>query len=226
MAVLDRFYKIKDMAMFPDSFEGWDVIHGFKYVGKPSWVYTEAIPAYPTSYLPTFTVYPPKGTSGTFTFTIDKYLLSTSTLVDTGTVTIDVQAWDIEPWVINTCNPVTLCWINPLGGIDSYVFTGKKTATQTKADTNTFINYLGQKRNSSVDEVYQGILVSSGNINAIHSRKIASLFKTIQAYLITPTEFLPILINPQTFRQVKQGEATETYEFEFMRAEVDVVATQ
>jgi len=227
MAVLDRFYKIRDMGLFPDKFESWDTATAFKFVGAPSWVGGEALPTPDPPYTKSnFNVLPPKGTTGNFTFTVEKYSYPALALLDTGTVTIDVLPFDAPNWETNVCDTAIIVWFNPIGGWSSYMFTGKQTATQEKGDARTFINVDGQKRYSSRDEVYQGVLVTTGKVPPTHATQISSLFKTIQAYLLLPDGSIPILIEPQSFRQVKRGEPYSTYEFEFMRGEMDVVPTQ
>ena len=225
---LNRFYRIKDMATFPDKFEDWDGVSAFKFVGTvPTWFQRSLMsPLFPDLYYPTFTIQVPNNTTGTFTVVVEKYSFPAGVLLESGTVNIFVQPWGVATWNVDQCNSATLAWLNPIGGWESYTFTGTQQPFTDKGSAQTFINYRGEKRYASRDEVHQGVMQSTGNLNAIHSRQIADLFKTIQAYIITADGTFPIIIEPSSFRQVKSNEPWASYEFEYRLAEEDVIQTQ
>jgi len=226
---LNRFYKVFEMGFIPDELEEFDLTHHYEYTGTlPAWFNKHALGLlFPDKYYPTFDFLPPEGTSGTFTFGVKKYLFNTGTLVDTGIITINVQEFVADPYVIDFCNSGTLVWIDPSGGWESYTFFGKQQAFQDGGSGISFINGDGEKRWQSRDGVHQGVMQSTGNINRTHSDFIADLFKSVQVYLMQGGNvFVPIIIDPNTFRKPKSRLPFARYEFEFRYAVEDVIQTQ
>lgn len=224
---LSRFYFVKDMVRFPDKVEEWDGVSAFKFPSAPAWFLKQQLaPLFPDLWYPNFTVSPPQGTTGTYSFAVEKYSFPAGVLLQTGTITINVLPWGVAPWNANLCEGSVMAWLNPIGGWETYTFTGNRQPFQDDGTARTFINSDGQKRYTSRDEVHQGVIASVGNLNAIHSRQISDLFKTIQAFISTSTGWKPIIIEPTTFRQVASNEPWRSYEFEYRLAEEDVIQTQ
>jgi len=226
---LNRFYKVFDMGHIVDELEPFDSTHHYEYTGTvPSWFNKEQLSIlFPTFYFPSFTFKPPQGTSGTSTFGIKKYEFLTGTLVDSGIITINVQELTATPWIVDFCHTANLVWLDPSGGWESYLFSGKQQTFQDKGNAASFIKPDGQKRWHRKDEIHQGVIASTGNIPPAHIEFLADLHKSIQVYLWTGgNAYEPIIINPSTFKRVKTYEPYGAYEFEFRYATEDIIQTQ
>lgn len=224
---LNKFYKVWDMGYVKDKFEVFDGLHYFKYTGTvPAWFNKEPFFAGSTQNYPSFSFLPPQGTSGTSTFGIDKYNLS-GTIVASGVVTIEVQELSQTPWIVNGCYTANLVWYDPSGGWESYLFVGNQEAFQDKGNSATYVNSDSETRLHRKEDVYQGVILTTGNITPAHSQFISDAFKSIQVYLwSTANSFEPIIINPETFKRVSSKDSYTRYEFEFRYAKADVIQTQ
>lgn len=224
---LDRTYDLFEMASFDDQFEENNNIYLYAFTGTvPSWVTTEALPTpFAAFNVPQFEINIPEGTSGAYTFGVTQTKISDSSTL-TGTITINVSEIVEEPLPLPHCQNVNLVWLDPAGGWESFIFNGKTQTEQGKGSDSTFINSEGQKRYSRIEEVHQGLIVTTGKVSPISADFIADAFKSIQAYLWDDTGFVPILIDRQSFRKVRSGESFAEYEFSFVYAVEDVIQTQ
>lgn len=225
---ISRGYKSRDMGHVSDSVDVYDGAHYYVWTGSPpSWFNTD--PFYPSSteHYPTFSFTPPQGTYGSWLFGVQKYT-NPGVLVSSGLFSIEIEPLDVQIWDVGSgCYTANLCWLDPSGGWESYLFKGKQQTFQDKGKASTYINSEGEKRFHRKDEVHQGTIITTGNVSPDHADFIADMHKAIQVYLWTSGNgFVPILINPETFKRVKSGDAFAQYDFEFRYAEEDVIQTQ
>lgn len=228
MSTLNRAYWVRDLANVVDSVDTFDGNHYYTYTGAPSWFNNEEFYPGSTEQYPTFSFQTPEGLVGSELFTVEKYT-NAGVLVDTGVIGIFVQAvLDPPAWTIqNGCYTANIVFKNPAGGWSSYIFAGKQQSFQDAGRSSTFINSVGEKRYDRKDEVHQGVIISADKLPPDHVLFVGDMMKSIQAYLwVSLSEFVPILISPQTFRRVKTGDPYANYEFEFRFAEEDVIQTQ
>jgi len=227
MILLDREYYLYEMATFADQFEPSFTQYFYAFTGAvPSWVTADPLPTPFTAFnFPQFDIDIPEGTTGTFTFGVTQTRVSDSA-TRTGTITINVSEILGQPLNLPHCQNVNITWLKPSGGWANFIFNGKVQSEQGKGSEATFINSEGQKRYSRREGVHQGLIVTTGKVSPTSADYIADAFKAIQAYLWDDSGFVPILINPRTFRRVRSGESFAEYEFEFMYASEDVIQTQ
>ena len=225
---ISRGYKNWDMGHVVDSVDTYDGNHYYVWSGTiPSWFQTEPFYSGSTEHYPTFSFIPPEGTYGSWLFGVTKYT-NAGVLVENGLFSIDIQPLSVQTWVTDSgCYTANLCWLDPSGGWESYLFVGKQQTFQDKGKSSTYINSESEKRFHRKDEVHQGAMITTGNVPPAHADFIADMFKAIQVYLWTADNgFQPIIINPETFKRVKSGDAFSRYDFEFRYAVEDVIQTQ
>jgi len=226
---LDRTYNLFEMANFADEFEPSIVEYLYAFTGTvPSWVTyypVSAVPPFNAFNFPQFDIEIPEGTTGTYIFGVTQSKLSDASTL-TGTITINVQAISGVVQSLPHCDKVNLVWLDPTGGWENYIFNGKTQTEQGKGTEATFLNSQGEKRYSRIDEVHQGLIVTTGKVALLNADFVADAFKAIQAYLWDGSTFTPILIDRQSFRKVRSGESFAEYEFAFVYAVEDVIQTQ
>lgn len=225
---ITRAYWVRDMALVADSVDTFDGTHYYTWSGTiPSWFNVE--PFYPgsTEHYPTFTFTAPQGTSFAGSWTVNKYT-NAGVLVETAFFFVLVNPFNTDVWTLpKGCYTANICWLNPSGGWQSYLFVGKQQLFQDKGKSSSYINSEGEKRYHRKDEVHQGAIITTGNINRDHSAYIKSQFKAIQAFLWTSNQgFVPIIITEDSFKEPKSGEPFAQYDFEFRYAEEDIIQTQ
>jgi hypothetical protein len=225
--LLDRDYYLYEMASFADQFEPSITQYFYAFTGTvPSWVTATALPSPYTAFnFPQFNIDIPEGTTGSFTFGVTQTgILSGAT--QTGTINITASALVNQPINLPHCQNVNIGWLKPSGGWANFIFNGKTQAEQVKGDADTFINSIGEKKYSRRDGVHQGLIVTTGKVSPMSADYIGDLFKAIQAYLWDDSGFVPIMIDPRTFRRVRSGDSFSEYEFAFVYAVEDVIQTQ
>jgi hypothetical protein len=239
MSAQDKNYNIFEMAVFEDQLTSWSIndspLYYYEYSGLPAWFTTFEIVS--GKYLPIYQVAPPIGTTGTTTITVLKKEWFTAALVDTITITITVNALSNTPWKIDLCKSLSIVWLGPFGGWESYIFEGTDQLFQTAGQASTFINQSDEIRFQDRGEIYQGVIHSTKLIPTAHIESLANMHKSIQAYLWQsgtgnslikrrPNVFLPILIKPKSFKKAKTREPFISYDFEFTIAKFDVIQNQ
>lgn len=82
----------------------------------------------------------------------------------------------------NCCdNQTNIVWLNRVGGYQNYIFSGVKTFEVDGGDAKTFIRD-GIKRYYQRKDVYNGKVVTTGNIDRDHVDYLDSLRYAIQAW--------------------------------------------
>lgn len=227
--VLDRTYNLFEMATFSDEFEPSIVEYLYAFTGTvPAWIIStpvSAVPPFDVYIFPQFQINVPEDVSGTFTFGVTQTKISDASTL-TGTITINVEEISGVVQSLPHCDKVNLVWLDPVGGWENYIFNGKTQTEQGKGTESTFLNSEGEKRYSRIDEVHQGLIMTTGKVAPLNADFIADAFKSIQAYLWDGSTFVPILIDRQSFRKVRSGESFAEYEFAFMYALEDIIQTQ
>ena len=227
MILLNRTYYLYEMATFADEFEPSVTQYFYAFTGTvPAWVTADPLPAPFTSFnFPQFNIDIPEDVTGVFTFGVTQTRFSDSS-TQTGTITINVAEIVEQPLALPHCQNVNITWLKPSGGWANFIFNGKTQGEQGKGEDSTFINSIGEKRFSRREGVHQGLIVTTGKVHPMSADFIADAFKAIQAYLWDDSGFVPIMIDPRTFRRVRSGESFAEYEFEFIYAVEDVIQTQ
>jgi hypothetical protein len=227
--LLDRDYYLYEMASFADQFEPSITQYLYAFTGTvPSWVTADpvsAVPPFNVFNFPQFNIDIPEGITGLFTFGVTQTKISDGSTL-TGTINITASALVNQPINLPYCQNVNIGWLKPSGGWANFIFNGKTQAEQGKGDADTFINSIGEKRYSRRDGVHQGLIVTTGKVSPMSADYIGDLFKSIQAYLWDDSGFVPIMIDPRTFRRVRSGDSFSEYEFAFVYAVEDVIQTQ
>ena len=229
MILLDRTYYLYEMATFADQFEPSVTNYFYSFTGTvPAWVTADPLSItlpFSAFNFPQFNIDIPEDVTGTFTFGVSQYNYVTTVTV-TGTITINVAEIVGQPLNLPHCQNVNITWQDPAGGWENFIFNGKTQSEQGKGDSATFINSEGEKRFSRREGVHQGLIVTTGKVAPMSADFIADAFKSVQAYLWDDSGFVPIMINPRTFRRVRSGDSFAEYEFEFIYATEDVIQTQ
>lgn len=233
---LNRFYKVFEMGLVVDRFEEvWSQNYHYVFTGTiPAWFNKYQLSAlFVNQYRSNFDFTPPQGTSGSFTFGVERYDFLTSNLVDTGIININVNTLQQAPIDVVNCNTANLVWFNPIGGWQSFIFSGKNQAFQDEGKANSFINSGNEMRWASKEDIYQGVRVTSGRLSPDQIEYVSSLFKSIQVYLWNANSIssdwpvsIPINIKPKSVNKVRDGESYAVLDFEFRHAVADVVQTQ
>lgn len=123
-----------------------------------------------------------------------------------------------------------IAWINQEGGWSSYVFTGRKILGTDIGDAKTYKSG-GVIKRGSVEDVYDTAQVSLSVLNKVDMQFIASMRKSIQAFLWsdnTQQWSIPILINADSFQSYAEPfkQAEQSGSFIFRYAEETVIQTQ
>lgn len=224
---LSRSYAVTDMGTIVDNIDTDDGLHYYTWGTVPDWFEVEPYYTGSTEHYPTFSFNPPVGTLGSWLILCSKKRISDNALIDFGGVSIDISPLGVTLHKKKSCYNSNLVWLDPSGGFESFIFEGKQQAFQDKGKSSTFTDADNVKRLHRKDDIHQGVIISTGNVNREHSDFIADLNKSIQAFLWTDSgDFLPILIESKEFRKPLAGEPFSRYDIEFRYAEEDVIQTQ
>lgn len=99
------------------------------------------------------------------------------------------------------CTGLNECvvWLNPSGGWSSYCFKGKKTYGVNINNTKNFKTSKGEVRHYSRTDIYDSLLVLSGEIPVSDAPNVKTLKYAIQAYLLRVNGYVPIIIEEKDF---------------------------
>lgn len=175
-----------------------------------SWVYSD-------DYYPSFIQLLPFGNGilavaiagkvGTFNF---MFQTTTNPLTETYLIRVVISSCLPE---YNFCSPyrAPILWLNPAGGWSTYCFKGKKTFGVTIGQSRQFKTTTKTVKHYSRTDIYKTIGILSGEIPVTHAAFIESLKYSIQAYLITTSGYIPILIEEKDFDLYEEGNGLMTY---------------
>lgn len=124
-----------------------------------------------------------------------------------------------------------LAWLNREGGWSYFTFAGKTTFEVTIPEASRYQNSDYILRNNSRDGVYDGELVTTGDIPVEALDLLASLKTSVQAYFIDGWEtsypvYKPIVIQDGDFIKRKTGDKRFDVSVKFIYAEKVQIQTQ
>jgi hypothetical protein len=148
---------------------------------------------------------------------------------------IDVVALASSVVEIPTCcdeNSLSICWLNQIGGWQSWTFRRVRTFSLEVGDKSaqTFISGL-TKKYASIGDVYEGESVSFEVTSKAQIDTLATLKYSIQAFVYNSDteEFdIPVLINRESFSKYSNAlrDKVFTFSFKFIYAEKLSIQTQ
>jgi hypothetical protein len=81
------------------------------------------------------------------------------------------------------CDSTNIVWVNTLGGYENYIFGGvRKVLELNEGDSDTFKTQDLTLKNSQLQNIYDTVIVNTGNIPLSHLTKLKSLRNSIQAW--------------------------------------------
>lgn len=148
-------------------------------------------------------------------------------------IVINVEVADFEVYE-NCCqtdqNPHrNIAWYNIQGGWQNYIFTGVKTFRVEVGDNSDFKTNDYVSKHQSIDGVFDGELITSGDIPKSHVDYINGLKYSIQVFLFnteTNNWDIPILINPESFTKYKTRDKFFDVKLKFIYATEILVQSQ
>jgi hypothetical protein len=120
--------------------------------------------------------------------------------------------------------PLMIAWLNPVGGISTYVFNAKKTYNRDVGQSSTWKDANKITRYREIRDIYDGIVQPSGYIHPDVLDHLKSLKTSIAAWVVegygTEDEtFIPIFNYAGSFVFKKQKNGFYEYNFDFSFAE-------
>lgn len=130
----------------------------------------------------------------------------------------------------NCCGDRNLVWLTIQGGWQNYIFTGIKTFEIEAGDDKQFKTSDYVIKHSEISGVYNGELITTGDIPKEHADALDSLrVKSIQAFLLNDETGLwdiPILIDRTSYVKYKSNAKFYEVRLKFIYAEEILVQTQ
>jgi hypothetical protein len=131
---------------------------------------------------------------------------------------------------VNCCdNDINIGWFNRLGGWQNYIFSGVKTFEVKVEDTKTFKSFERVKKFSEITGVYEGEIVTTGNIPQAHADYLDSLRYSIQAYVYNETTSawdLPILVDVNSWVKYSSRDKLFDVRIRFIYATEKIIQSQ
>jgi hypothetical protein len=131
---------------------------------------------------------------------------------------------------VNCCdNDINIGWFNRLGGWQNYIFSGVKTFEVQIDDTKTFKSFERVKKFSEITGVYEGEIVTTGNIPKAHADYLDSLRYSIQAYVYneeTSAWDLPILVDVESWVKYSSRDKLFDVRIRFIYATEKIIQSQ
>lgn len=148
-------------------------------------------------------------------------------------IIINVQSDDFDVYS-NCCeteaNPHrNIAWYNIQGGWQNYIFTGIKTFRVEVGGNKQFKTNQLVSKHQRIEGVFNGEIITAGDIPKSHVDYIDGLRYSIQAFLynsITQTWDIPILIDLETFTKYETRDKFFDVRLKFIYAEEILVQTQ
>lgn len=141
-------------------------------------------------------------------------------------INVVAEAYDIFQ---NCCGDRNIAWFNIQGGWQNYIFSGIKTFQVEVDGSKQFKTSDLVKKHSQIDGVYNGELISTGDIPKSHVDALDGLKYSIQAFLYndeTEAWDIPILINKDSFTKYKSNDKFFEVRLKFIYAEEILIQTQ
>lgn len=138
-------------------------------------------------------------TLGSFSFSFQE-----TTVTGNITWTVNIVIASCLANVYDNCctDQLNIAWLNRQGGWQNYIFTGIKTFEVRQDEGDTFKTFSKVLKWANKQEVYNGVIATTGNIPKAHVDYLDSLRYSIQAYLYNSTTNawdIPILLDSESF---------------------------
>ncbi len=141
-------------------------------------------------------------------------------------VNVIAEAYDVYA---NCCGDRNLAWLNIQGGWQNYIFTGIKTFQVDVDGSKQFKTSGLVQKHSQIDGVYNGEVITSGDIPQSHVDALDGLRYSIQAFLYndaTEAWDIPILVDVGSFTKFKSRDKFFEVRLKFIYAEEILIQTQ
>lgn len=170
-------------------------------------------------------------------YTIEVPAIGTYSIEFTELADGDEIIWTIELVVVpellslyeNCCGDRNIAWLNIQGGWQNYVFSGVKTFQVEIGGAKTFKTNQLVSKYSQIDGVYNGEVISTGDIPQSHVDTLDGLKYAIQALLYneeTEAWDIPILVDVDSFTKYRSRDKFFEVRLKFIYAEEILVQTQ
>lgn len=130
----------------------------------------------------------------------------------------------------NCCGDRNIAWFTIQGGWQNYIFSGVTTFQVQAGKEKTFKTSGYVSKYSEISDVFDGEIVTTGDIPKSHVDVLATLkLKTVQAYLLNDETGLwdiPILIDRESFTKYKSNDKLFEVRLKFLYAEEILIQTQ
>lgn len=181
------------------------------YSSVPSWfTQVNGFPLYDTYWIMT----PPSesGTSYSFSWTVE-YKDQTEAEILVNLAMLDYCETELGCNTPTERKPLTmLLWLNREGGYDYFPFNGRKSFTVTIPDAGKYVDSDYTQRNNERRGVYNGEILTTGNVPEIALDLLQSLKESIQVYLVeNPLDtgeqiYHPVILQDGDFTKKKSGD--------------------
>lgn len=200
--------------------------------------------------LPSSRIFSVQGTADWFTPVMNPYLdfmlgysitapstLGSYTVTFTELVEGEEVVWTIQLNVVadtltlynNCCGDRNIAWYNIQGGWQNYIFTGIKEFRVEVSNSKQFKTNEYVSKHSQIDGIFDGEVISSGDIPRSHVDVLDGLKYSIQVYLYnTDTEAwdIPLLVDVGSFTKYKSRDKFFEVRLKFIYATEILVQTQ
>lgn len=144
-------------------------------------------------------------------------------------VRINVVLGTVEEYA-NCCGDRNIAWLNIQGGWQNYIFSGIKTFQVEAGEDKQFKTSDYVLKHSEVNGVYDGEIISTGDIPQSHVDALDGLrAKSVQAFLYsdeTEAWDIPILIDRSSYTKYRSRDKFFEVRIKFIYAEEILVQTQ
>lgn len=117
------------------------------------------------------------------------------------------SACEIPTYTLDCCNSINIVWLNREGGRENFIFTGRRQIFEVEeGEAIEFKTSNLTRKNAQIENIYNAVIVNTGDIPKEHLVKLASLRSSIQAWVYTELpgyidfseRFSPILIDRES----------------------------
>lgn len=164
--------------------------------------------------------------------TLGSYSVTFTELVDgdvvTWTIIVNVIA-DTLSLYSNCCGDRNITWYNIQGGWQNYIFTGIKTFQVEVNGSKQFKTNEYISKHSQIEGVFDGEVITSGDIPRSHVDALDGLKYSIQAFLYNTDTLawdIPILVDVGSFTKYKSNDKFYEVRLKFIYATEILVQTQ
>lgn len=138
-----------------------------------------------------------------------------------------LQSSCAEEQEIECCDDnVELRWLGREGGIKQWSFPGVREFDIKIGDANTFKNNNRQIQYSERKDVYSGKRISTGSITKEQADFLDEVKYSIQVWENVDDEWIPILVNNDSFFKYKSTEKFYDISIQYIKAEEIIVQSQ